>query len=143
MKTVKDILAGKGSAVETVAPGARVEVALKTMADKNIGSLVVVDKGKVAGIFSERDYARGAAAHPGACRDALVKEMMSGRVLYVTPDDTIEQCMTLMTNRRLRHLPVMDGEKLAGLVSIGDVVNVIIHEQKNTISQLERYISGT
>lgn len=143
MKTVKDILAVKGTAVVTVAPAARVEAALKIMADRNIGALVVVDADKVAGIFSERDYARGAAAQPGSCRDALVKEMMSSRVLYVTSQDTIDQCMTLMTNKRLRHLPVMDDRKLVGLVSIGDVVSTIIHEQKNTIQQLERYISGT
>jgi CBS domain-containing protein len=133
----------KGATVWTVVPTVSVQNALQLMAGKNIGSLVVLDKGKVAGVFSERDYARGAAAHPGSCLEALVKDMMSTHVLYVTPEDSIEQCMTLMTNRRLRHLPVMEGDKLVGLVSIGDVVSIIIRDQKDTISQLERYISGT
>jgi len=143
MEKVRDILARKGSAVWTVAPGAKVQAALKTMAEKNVGALVVVDKGKVVGICSERDYARGAAARPGACSTALVREMMSGHVLYVTPDESVEQCMSLMTSKRLRHLPVMEGDKLVGLVSIGDVVNSVIEQQKVTISHLERYITGT
>jgi CBS domain-containing protein len=142
MHTVRELLREKGSQVWTIGPQATVYEALQLMAAKNIGSLVVLEHGKVAGVFTERDYARKVALQGRSSKTTTIAELMTSDVLYVSPDDTIENCMALMTDKRLRHLPVMDGGKLAGLVSIGDVVKVIISEHKFTIRELERYITG-
>jgi CBS domain-containing protein len=142
MQTVKEMLASKGSAVLSIAPDAKVSDALRFMLDKNVGALVVIENGKIVGIFSERDFARNAVTTYGACTSLNVREVMTSQVFYVMPEDTIDQCMALMTNKRVRHLPVLDNNVPIGMISIGDVVNTIIKEQAKTIDQLERYIRG-
>lgn len=142
MHTVKELLREKGSQVYTIAPQTTVYEALELMAAKNIGSLVVVERGNVAGMFTERDYARKVILQGRSSKTTTVSELMTTDVLYVSPDDTIENCMALMTDKRLRHLPVMENGKLAGVVSIGDIVRVIISDREFTIRELERYITG-
>lgn len=143
MTTVAGILKSKRDpTVYTIAPTATVFEALKLMAEKGIGGLPVVDGDKVVGIFTERDYARKIALMARSSKDTLVREVMTTPVLYVRPDQTSEECMALMTENRLRHLPVMDQGRLVGLVSIGDLVKDIISEQRFIIEQLEHYIVG-
>jgi CBS domain-containing protein len=141
--TAADLIKSKlHQTVFTNTPTTSVFDALKLMADKDIGALLVMKGAQVAGIITERDYARKIALMSRSSRDTLVQEIMTSVVMYVRPDQTSEECMALMTENRLRHLPVMDGDKLLGLVSIGDLVKDIISEQKFTIRQLEHYISG-
>jgi CBS domain-containing protein len=142
MVTVNQILKEKGRAVWTIAPEAKVFEALKLMAEKSVGALVVTDKGKVSGIISERDYARKIALMGRLSQDTPVKDIMTTQIYVVHPGTTADECMTLMTDRHIRHLPVMDKEELAGVISIGDVVKSIISQQKLTIEQLENYIMG-
>jgi CBS domain-containing protein len=142
MHTVKELLREKGSQVWTIGPQATVYEALELMATKNIGSVVVLEQGNVAGIFTERDYARKVVLKGRSSKTTTVGELMITDVLYVGPDDTIDDCMALMTNKRLRHLPVMEDGKLTGVVSIGDIVRVIISDREFTIRELERYITG-
>jgi len=142
MQTVKEMLASKGSAVLSIAPDAKVSDALRFMLDKNVGALVVIENGNIVGIFSERDFARNAVTTSGACTSLNVRDVMTSQVFYVMPGDSIDQCMALMTNKRVRHLPVLDNNVPIGMISIGDVVNSIIKEQAKTIDQLERYIRG-
>ena len=142
MHTVKELLREKGSQVWTITPKATVYEALELMATKNIGALVVIEQGNVAGIFTERDYARKVILKGRSSKTTMVGELMITDVLYVNPDDTIENCMALMTDKRLRHLPVMEDGKLAGIISIGDIVRVIISDREFTIRELERYITG-
>ncbi len=143
MITVKEMLAGKGgNTVYSIEPDAKVGDALRFMADKNIGALIVMEKGNIVGIFSERDFARNAVETSETCTIVPVRDMMTTQVYYVMPDDKIDQCMALMTNKRVRHLPVLDNHVPIGMISIGDVVNATISEQKKTIDQLERYIRG-
>jgi len=140
--TINEILHHKGDTVWTIAPDATVFEAIQLMADKNIGALLVTNDGKLVGILSERDYTRKVALKGKSSRELKVREIISSDVVKVTPDHTIEDCMRLMTEHRVRHLPVLVGEKIAGLVSIGDLVNWIISAQTTTIRQLETYISG-
>ena len=112
------------------------------MAEKNIGSLLVMSDGKLVGMFSERDYARKIALHGKSSKDTRVREVFSGKVVTVKPDDSVEDCMKLMTENRVRHLPVVDKEKVVGLVSIGDLVNWTISAQDAAIAQMEQYIAG-
>jgi len=142
MHTVKELLREKGHQVWTIAPQATVYEALELMAAKNVGSLVVVEDGDVMGVFTERDYARKGILQGRSSKTTSVAELMTTDVLYVSPDDTIENCMALMTDKRLRHLPVMENGKLDGVVSIGDIVKVVISEREFTIRELERYITG-
>jgi CBS domain-containing protein len=143
MKTAADVLKSKAhQAVHTVTPGALVFDALKLMADKNIGALLVMEGERIAGIITERDYARKIVLMSRSSRETPVREIMTSAVMYVRPGQTTEECMVLMTENRLRHLPVVDGNRLLGLVSIGDLVKSIISEQKFTIEQLQNYISG-
>ena len=143
MKTVAQILQSKPSqAVHALGPAASVYEAVKLMADKNVGALVVTERGRVVGIVSERDYARKIVLMARASKDTPLREIMSSPVMYVQPDQTSEECMVLMTENRLRHLPVMDGGRLIGLVSIGDLVKATIAEQRFISDQLEHYISG-
>ncbi|MFN3565233.1 MAG: CBS domain-containing protein [Burkholderiaceae bacterium] len=143
MTTVASILKSKRDpAVYTIAPTATVFDALKLMAEKEIGALLVTDGDKVVGIFTERDYARKVALMARTARETLVREVMSSPVMYVRPDQTSEECMALMTEKRQRHLPVMDNGRLVGLISIGDLVKDIISEQQFIIEQLEHYIIG-
>jgi len=143
MTTAADIVKSKKDAtVHTVSPTASVFDAVQRMAEKNVGALVVVDDGQVVGIVSERDYARKVVLLARSSKDTPLRDIMSAPVLYVRPDQSSQECMALMTQNRLRHLPVMDGGRLVGLVSIGDLVKDIISEQKFIIQQLEHYISG-
>jgi CBS domain-containing protein len=143
MKTAAQILRTKSDlTVYTMEPTATAHEAVRLMADKNIGALVVVERDKVVGIVSERDYARKIVLMARSSKDTLLGDIMSSPVMYVHPDQTSEECMALMTENRLRHLPVMDGGRLIGLISIGDLVKATISEQQFIIEQLEHYISG-
>lgn len=142
MKTVKQLLEAKGRDVWTIGPDQSVFEALKLMAEKEVGALVVVNSGKVAGIMSERDYARKVILKGASSRETPVREIMSTKVVYVRPDQRAEECLALMTDKRCRHLPVLDGGKLVGLISIGDAVKAIIAEKEFMIGQLENYIMG-
>ena len=140
MKTVKQLLEGKGRDVHTIGPDARVIDALKLMADKDVGALIVTEGGRLAGVISERDYARKVILHGKSSHDIAVRDIMTGKVVTVQPRHTVEECMALMTSKRIRHLPVVEGERLVGVLSIGDLVKEVIAEQEATIKQLESYI---
>ena len=142
MKSVNDILKSKGNDIWAVKPDNTVYDSLQLMADKGIGSLLVMDGDKLVGIVTERDYARKVALEGRSSRDALVKEIMSTRVLCVNPQRTVEDCMALMTDKRARHLPVVDHKNVIGMISIGDLVKAVIAEQKFVIDQLHDYITG-
>jgi CBS domain-containing protein len=143
MHIVTDLLRTKGHQVYTITPTATVFEALELMAARDIGALVVLDaNGELAGIFSERDHARKVDLLGRSAREVRVGEIMSAPVICVTPGDTVEACMNLMTNHRIRHLPVREKEQLVGLISIGDVVKAIITKQQFLIDQLENYITG-
>jgi CBS domain-containing protein len=142
MNSVKELLASKSDKVWTISPQATVFEALELMADKNIGAVVVVNGGKVQGIFTERDYARKIALKGKTSRTTSVGELMTTDVLYVDPEATIEDCMALMTDKRHRHIPVLVNEELVGIVSIGDVVKAVIRDRESTIRTLETYITG-
>lgn len=142
MKTVAQILQSKGEAVWTVTPSATVYEALSLMSDKGVGALVVAEGGKLRGIMSERDYARKVILLDRSSRDTPVGDIMTAKVLVVSPESTVDECMALMTDKRIRHLPVVEGDDLVGIVSIGDIVRAVISEQRFMIEQLERYITG-
>jgi CBS domain-containing protein len=143
MTTVAEILKVKPEgAVHTIGPDATVFEAVSLMAQKNIGALLVVEQGQVVGIVSERDYARKVALMARSSRDTPLRDIMSSPVMYVQPHQTTDECMALMTENRLRHLPVIAQGALVGLVSIGDLVKNIISEQKFIIEQLQHYIAG-
>ena len=143
MKTAAEILRTKAiKAVHTIAPTASVFDALTLMAQKNIGALLVVEGEKIVGIVTERDYARKVILMSRTSKETPVSAIMTTEVMYVRPGQTSDECMALMTDSRIRHLPVMDGGKLVGLVSIGDLVKEIISDQRFTIEQLEHYIRG-
>jgi len=142
MITVKEMLKEKGGGVLTISPQDTVYRALEIMAEKNLGALVVVEDEKVVGMFSERDYARNVVLKGKSSKDTLIKDLMSVNPCYVRPEQTVSDCMALITEKRRRHLPVLDGEKLVGIVSIGDVVKQQIIDQEFTIKQLENYIAG-
>lgn len=132
----------KTATVWSITPEATVFEAIRLMADKNIGSLLVMAGGKLLGVFTERDYTRKVALHGKSSRDTRVREIIASDTVTVAPDDSIEDCMRLMTENRVRHLPVVDGDKVIGIVSIGDLVNWIISAQDATIAQMEQYIAG-
>ena len=140
--SVGAILALKGSAVWSIAPNSMVFDAIQLMADKNVGALPVVDNGQLVGMISERDYTRKVALKGRSSKDTPVREIMSHEVVTVNVADTINACMRMMTDSRIRHLPVMEGKKMIGLVSIGDLVRGIISAQTATIEALEKYITG-
>jgi len=140
MKTVRQLLEARKHGLCTIGPDDRVFDSLKIMAEKNIGALLVVEKGKLVGIVSERDYARKVILHGKSSHDTPVKEIMTARVVCVQPENTVEECMALMTDKHIRHLPVIEGEKLVGVLSIGDLVKETISEQQFMIKQLESYI---
>jgi CBS domain-containing protein len=143
MKIAQDILLKKGNQVWSIHPDATVYEALTLMAEKGVGALIVMDAGQVVGIFSERDYARKVVLQGKSSKDTPVKEIMSSKVLFVGPEQTIEECMALMTEMHIRHLPVLRTDELLGVISIGDVVKAIITDREFVIEQLERYITGT
>lgn len=142
MIKVKEILDAKGHSYYFVKPDNTVFEALQKMAEKDVGAVMVIDNNKLVGIFSERDYARKIILHGLASKSTKVGDFMTREIIYVHPDTSIYDCMALMTNRRIRHLPVLEGDKIEGLISIGDVVNFIIHQQNVTIKDLENYIYG-
>lgn len=139
---IRVLLNRKGGQVWSVGPDASVYQAIELMADKGIGALLVLDGGKLAGIISERDYARKVVLKGRTSKETPVKEIMTVQVFTVTPEHSVDDCMTLMTEKRIRHLPVLAGEEVAGVLSIGDLVKFIISEQEETIHQLENYITG-
>lgn len=142
MKTVQQILEAKGSDVWSIAPDASVLEAIKLMAEKEVGALLVMTGEKPVGIVSERDYARKVILKGRSSQKTSIQDIMTTHVVYVSPDQSIEECMALMTGKHIRHLPVMDGKRLRGMLSIGDLVKAVIAEQKLVIKELERYISG-
>ena len=141
-KTVARLLDAKGPEVWSIRPEATVYEALELLADKGIGALIVMDDGKLVGILSERDYARRVVLHGKESRSTPVRDIMTAGVLTVTRDTTTAQCMEVMTNERIRHLPVVEGDEVVGLISIGDVVRSVIEEQQFLIDQLESYITS-
>ena len=126
-----------------IAPEATVFEAIKLMADKNIGALLVMSGGQLHGIFTERDYTRNVALQGKSSKETRVREIVTQKILTVKQDDTVEECMRLMTEKRVRHLPVVEGTKVVGIVSIGDLVNWIISTQNAAIEQMEQYIAGS
>jgi CBS domain-containing protein len=143
MTTVAQLLQDKGCTVWTIAPEATVYDALSLMAEKNVGALIVVEGKRVVGILSERDYARKVILKGKFSKETHVREIMTDRVHFVLPTQTIEECMALMSIEHFRHLPVLEDAQLVGLVSIGDVVKAIISEKEFLIRQLEHYITGS
>lgn len=139
---VQSVLQFKGGSVWTVSPDATVFEAIQMMSDREIGALPVVSNGELWGILSERDYARKIILQGRSSRDTLVREIMTADPVTVTPDDSVEHCMRIMTEHRVRHLPVCDGRRLIGIVSIGDLVNWIISAHEEAISHLTSYIAG-
>ena len=140
LKTVKQLLQTKGGSVYGVSPESSVLDAIRVMAEKGVGALVVLDEGRLAGMVSERDYARKVILHGRSSQDTAVREIMTAKVVTVISEQTVEDCMALMTEHRIRHLPVVDGGKLAGVLSIGDLVKEMIADREETIKQLESYI---
>jgi CBS domain-containing protein len=142
MQTARQLLEEKGFKVWSIGPEASVYDAIAMMAEKEIGALMVLVDSKVVGLISERDYARKVILKGRLSKDTLVREIMTTRVVCAHPEQTIEECMAVLTDMRVRHLPVMEGNRLIGIISIGDLVKAIIDEQKFMISQLVHYITG-
>ncbi len=143
MSTVRELLQSKAGQIWSIPPNASVYRALELMAEKNIGALLVMEAGKLVGILSERDYARKVILQGRSSKTTAVDELMTPLVYYVAPNDRLEECMALMTTKRLRHLPVLEQGEVVGVISIGDVVKAIISEQAITIKHLENYISSS
>ena len=141
MGKVRDILKAKGKTVFSVEPTIMVYQAIEQMCDKNIGGLLIVENGNLVGIFTERDYARKLILKGKSSKDTPINELMTKNPITVTPDNTIEECMNIMSGKRIRHLPVVEDNHLTGMISIGDVVKHIIEEQKSIIEHLEHYIT--
>jgi CBS domain-containing protein len=142
MTTVKSILQSKGSDIWSVAPDTLVFDALKILAEKNIGALLVVESDQLVGILSERDYARKVALKGENSHNIAVRNIMTSESVSITPDQNIENCMAIMSDKHIRHLPVLENNKLVGMISIGDVVKAVISQHEDTIKQLENYITG-
>jgi len=143
MKTIKQLIDEKGNNIYSISPEAFVYEALELMAEKDIGALVVTEGNKLVGIFSERDYARKIVLKGKTSKDSRVSELMVKGIYYIHPDKTVQDCMVLMTEKKIRHVPVMENDNLIGIVSIGDVVKAIIKQQRATIKDLENYITGS
>jgi len=139
---IREILSHKGSTVWSVTPDSTVLEAIQMMADKNVGALLVTKEGRLLGVLSERDYTRKIVLKGRSSKDTPVRDILSGHVVSASPDHTVDDCLRLMTEHRIRHLPVMDGAKILGVISIGDLVNCVISAQSSTIQQLETYITG-
>jgi CBS domain-containing protein len=142
MGKVRNILHNKGNVVFSVEPTEMVYRAIELMCEKNIGGLLIVENGKLVGIFTERDYARKLILKGKSSKDTQIKDLMTSNLVTVTPDTSIDDCMRVMTGRKIRHLPVLDKGELVGIISIGDVVHFVIEEQKSIIEHLEHYITG-
>jgi CBS domain-containing protein len=143
MKTVREMLLNKGNRIYSISPDRKIFEALQLMAEKEVGALIVLDGESLVGIFSERDYARKVALEGKSSKECLVREIMSPNVIYVEVDTTTDECMALMVNKKVRHLPVYEKGKLVGVISIGDVVNAVIDEKEFEIEQLVKYITGS
>ena len=139
---VSSILMRKGREVFSLPPHASVYDAIEMMADKHVGALLVISEGKLVGVISERDYARKVILKGRASKETRVDEIMTRSIITVGPEHRVDECMRIMTDNRIRHLPVMEGEKVLGIISIGDLVNWIISAQEQAIDQLENYITG-
>ena len=142
MKSVRQVLKDKGYAVETITPQASVYEALQKMANREVGALIVFDGGEICGLFSERDYARKVILQGRLSKETQVQEIMTRRVINVEPEQTVEACMVLMTDKHIRHLPVLEDGRLIGILSIGDIVKAVIEAQRLTIEELETYITS-
>ena len=142
MSTVRCILQKKGNAVYSISPNSSVYDALEDLEERNLGSLVVVENGKLIGVFTERDYARKVILKGRSSKETLVRDIMSNRPIFVTPDNTLDDCMQLMTDKFIRHLPVLENDELVGVISIGDIVKYTIYEKDFIIGNLEHYITG-
>lgn len=140
MHTVRDIIRNKGKEVWHVSPDAKVIDALRLMADKNIGAVLVLEDNKVKGIFSERDYARKVVLKDQSSKNLAVKDIMSSKVIFITPDRNADECMALMLGKKIRHLPVYENDELQGVISIGDVVKTVLDSKEFMIDQLVEYI---
>ncbi|MGA0129385.1 MAG: CBS domain-containing protein [Burkholderiales bacterium] len=140
MKTVKQLVEEKSHKLLSIAPSMSVFEALQKMAEFDVGALVILDEGRLVGIFSERDYARKLILHGKSSKETRVEDIMTTRVVCIGPDRSAEECMALMTDKRVRHLPVLEDKKVVAVISIGDVVREMIEDQKHTIEQLEQYI---
>ncbi len=142
MKRIQTLLKKKGYDVWSIAPDASVYDAIHLMAEKAVGALIVMDGPNLVGVISERDYARKIILEGRSSENTKISEIMSSEVITVGPDNKIEECMAMMTERRIRHLPVLDGDEVLGVISLGDLVKYIIAEQQFVIEQMERYING-
>jgi CBS domain-containing protein len=142
MRSVKDILQEKGTQVYAISPDAKVYEALQLMAEKNVGALMVMEGDRAVGLISERDYARKIVLKGKFSKDVPVHEIMTADIVRIGPDRNVENCMELMTDKRVRHLPVFDNDRLIGIISIGDIVKAIIEHKEEIIKQLEGYIKG-
>jgi CBS domain-containing protein len=142
MKRIQTLLKKKGYDVWSIAPDASVYDAIHLMAEKAVGALIVMDGQKLVGVISERDYARKIILEGRSSENTKISEIMSSEVITTGPDNRIEECMAIMTERRIRHLPVLDGDEVLGIISLGDLVKYIIAEQQFVIEQMERYING-
>ena len=143
MTTIAQLLNAKGNQIWSVEPKATIFEALEIMSEKEIGALLVMEDGKLTGIFSERDYARKVILKGKSSKETLVGELMTKKVFYIDSQKTINDCMAMMTAKRIRHVPVIEDNQVVGIVTIGDVVNQIISEQEVTINHLENYITGS
>ena len=141
MASIKQVLQSKGHDICSIGPDASVYDAIAKMAQEEVGALVVLEGESLVGVVSERDYARKVVLQGRSSRDTKIGDIMTTRVAYARPDQSVEECMATMTEKRIRHLPVMDGDKLLGVISIGDLVKSIMEEQQHVIEQLEQYIS--
>ncbi len=142
MQIIDQLLVDKGKDIWSIAPHAAAYEALQIMAKKDVGALLVIDKGQLVGIFSERDYARKVILKGKSSKETSVGELMTREVFYINPQDTLQECMALMTAKHIRHMPVLENDQLVGVVTLGDVVKQIISNQKFVIHELEKYISG-
>jgi len=142
MGKVRNLLQTKGNEIFAVEPSIMVYRAIELMCEKNIGGLLIVENKKLVGIFTERDYARKLILRGKSSKDTPIRDLMTSNLITVTPDTSVDDCMRVMTGRKIRHLPVLDNGQLVGLISIGDVVRFVIEEQKSIIEHLEHYITG-
>jgi CBS domain-containing protein len=143
MNTIGQLLESKGKDIWSIVPNATVFEALRIMAKKDVGVLLVIDKGKLVGIFSERDYARKVILKGKSSKETAVGELMTKDVYYIDPKNTLHECLAVMTAKHIRHMPVLEKDQLVGIVTLGDVVKQIIADQEFTIRELEKYISGS
>ncbi len=142
MRTLRQLLGSKTPEVYAVAPGDSVIDAIRLMAEKGVGAVLVMEGARLAGIVSERDYARKIVLHGRSSADTSVRDIMTAEVVTVGPQDTVEQCMQVVTEHRIRHLPVLEGDAVIGVISIGDLVKAVIEDQKVQLDELQRYIAS-